>query len=98
MDSLRETALLPGGRVEMVGIAFHGLTPHGNRYCRAFGAFRWDAPGQVGLLGCGGIGVVQRFADGGWTYLWIRLIVAAALAESCGLMDWRRTLHGVIGL
>ncbi len=46
MVSLREAGLFPGRLVEMVGFAFHGLTPHGNRYCRAFGAFRLDGLGR----------------------------------------------------
>lgn len=34
----------------------------------------------------------------GWTYFWIRLTVAVILAESFGLMGWRRILGGILGL
>lgn len=39
-----------------------------------------------------------RFAGWGWTYLWIRSIVTAVLAESLCLMGWRRSLRGALGL
>ena len=50
--------MLPDGW-GLVGLAIHGLTPHGNRYCRAFGASRWDAPGKVGQ-GCAANGASAR--------------------------------------
>lgn len=72
MDSLaRGYFLLPDGW-GLVGLAFHGLTPHGNRYCRACGASRWNwRPCQAGQ-GCAvnGANVSQRMdLRGGTGYL-----------------------------
>jgi hypothetical protein len=52
MDSLARGCFVAEG----VGLTIQGLWPKGNRYCRAYGASRWDCAGPGGMGLCGGRG------------------------------------------